>query len=123
MKILFFITLLLCLSCNGKWEPVDILYDTNKVYDTIPVYDTNKVYDTISVYNNIRIYDTIEVEQLIPLYDSVTIVIIGDNNLVVKHTGKAKKDIIFNIDNDNIGMIIKNDSIIDQWIGKRPTMK
>lgn len=62
-------------------------------------------------------------QQVIPVYDSVTVVDIGGNNLIIQHTGKAKKDIIFNIDLDSIGVVIKNDSIIDQWTGKRPIKK
>lgn len=62
-------------------------------------------------------------QQPVPVADTVTIVDIGGNNLVVRHTGKAKKDIIFTIDNDSIGVTIKNDSIIEQWTAKRPINK
>lgn len=62
-------------------------------------------------------------QQPVPVADTVTIVDIGGNNLVVRHAGKAKKDIIFTIDNDSIGVTIKNDSIIEQWTGKRPINK
>lgn len=63
-------------------------------------------------------------QQLVPVIaDTVTIVDIGGNNLVISHTGESKADIIFNIDNDSIGVVIRNDSIIEQWSGKRPISK